>query len=109
RRVVPRGHRDDVTRRVVGRPDDVSGPIVAGQAFGAVEVLQGGRVVGRVELVAASSVPAADFEQKAKAWFTGPLPILLAFAVLGGTVLVGRQLRRYLRDGRRAGDQAGAA
>jgi serine-type D-Ala-D-Ala carboxypeptidase (penicillin-binding protein 5/6) len=109
RRVVPRGHRDDVTHRVVGRPDDVSGPIVAGQAFGAVEVLQGGRVVARVPLVAASSVPAADFAQKAKAWFTGPLPILLAFAVLVGTVLVGRQLRRLLRDGRRAGDQAEAA
>jgi hypothetical protein len=59
--------------------------------------------------VAASTVPAADFEQKAKSWFTGPLPILLAFAVLAGTVLVGRQLRRTIRDGRRAGEEARAA
>ena len=109
RRVVPRGQRRDVTHRVVGEPDDVTGPIVAGQAFGAVEILQRGKVVGRIPLVADSSVPVADFEQKAKAWFTGPLPILLAFALLAGTVLVGRQLRRSLRDGRRAGDQARAA
>ncbi len=108
-RVVRRGQRPDVTHRVVGRPDDVSGPIVAGQSFGAVEVLQDGRVVGRVPLVAASSVPAADFEQKAKTWFTGPLPILLAFAALAGTFLVGRQLSRSLRDGRRTGDEPRAA
>jgi D-alanyl-D-alanine carboxypeptidase (penicillin-binding protein 5/6) len=105
-RVVPRGHRGDVTHRVVGRPDDVTGPVVAGQSFGAVEILQAGRVVARIPMVAASSVPAADFEQKAKAWFTSPLPLLLAFAVLAGTVLVGNQLRKGLRDGRRAGDQA---
>jgi serine-type D-Ala-D-Ala carboxypeptidase (penicillin-binding protein 5/6) len=107
--VVPRGQRDDVTFRVVGEPAEVAGPIVAGQAFGRVEVMYGGRVVSRVPLVAESSVPAADFEQKAKAWFTGPLAVLLAFAVLVGTVLVGRQLRRTIRDGRRAGEEARAA
>jgi D-alanyl-D-alanine carboxypeptidase (penicillin-binding protein 5/6) len=109
RRIVPRGQRDDVTRRVVGRPDDVTGPIIAGQAFGAIEILQNGRVVGRVPLVAASSVPTADFEQKAKSWLTSPLPLLLVVAVLAGTVLVGRQLRRTVRNGRRAGDRPRAA
>jgi len=94
KRIVPRGQRDDVTRRIVGRPDDVTGPIVAGQAFGAIEILQNGRVVGRVPLVAASSIPAADLEQKAKSWFTSPLPLLLVVALIGGTVLVGRQLVR---------------
>ena len=79
-RIVPRGQRDDVTRRIVGRPDDVTGPVVAGQGFGAIEILQNGRVVGRVPLVAASSVPAADLEQKAKSWFTSPLPLLLVVA-----------------------------
>ena len=109
RRVVPRGRRREVTNRVVGVPEEVAGPIVAGQRFGMVEILQRGKVVGRVPLVAAAGVPAADFEQKAKAWFTRPLPILLAFAVLAGTFLVGRQLRRSMRDGRRASDQARAA
>jgi len=109
RRIVPRGQRDAVTRRVVGRPDDISGPVVAGQAYGAIEILQNGRVVGRVPLVAASSVPAADLEQKAKSWFTSPLPLLLLVAVIAGTVLVGRQLRRVVRDERRAGDRPRAA
>ena len=109
KRVVPRGQRDDVSVRAVGVPDDVAGPIVAGQAFGAIEVVQQRRVVARIPLVSASSVPAADLEQKAKAWFTGPLPLLLAFAVLAGTVLVGRQLRKVGRDGRRAGDRPRAA
>ena len=109
RRVVPRGRRRDVTHRVSGQPKDVAGPIVAGQRFGTVQILQRGEVVARVPLVAAASVPVADLEQKAKAWFTGPVAILLAFAVLAGTVLIARQLRRSLRDGRRAGDEARAA
>jgi D-alanyl-D-alanine carboxypeptidase (penicillin-binding protein 5/6) len=109
-RIVPRGQRDDVSTRTVGEPEDVAGPIVAGQAFGAVEILQNGRVVGRVPLVAASSVPAADLEQKAKSWFTSPLPLLLLVALIGGTVLVGRQLRRTVRNnGRRPGDRPRAA
>ena len=109
RRIIPRGQRDDVDREIVGKPDDVVGPVPAGKAFGAVQILQNGRVVGRVPLVAASSVPAADLEQKAKSWFTGPLPLLLLVAVIGGTVLVARQLRRTVRDGRRAGDRPRAA
>jgi D-alanyl-D-alanine carboxypeptidase (penicillin-binding protein 5/6) len=107
--VVPRGHRDDVTTKLMGVPAEVEGPIVAGQAFGRIDVIYRGKVVSRVPLVAESSVPAADLEQRAKAWFTTPLPILLAFALLAGTVLVGRQLRRSLRNGRRGGEEARAA
>jgi serine-type D-Ala-D-Ala carboxypeptidase (penicillin-binding protein 5/6) len=109
RRIVPRGQRDDVDRHVIGKPDDVAGPIVAGQGFGAIEIVQNGRVVGRVPLVAASSVPAADLEQKAKSWFTSPLPLLLVVGLIAGTVLVARQLRRTVRNGRRTGDRPRAA
>ncbi len=108
-RVVPRGKRDDVTHRVVDAPDDVDGPVIAGQSYGTVEIVQGGEVVQRIPLVAAASVPGADLEQMAKSWFTGPLAILLAIGLLGGTVLFGMQLRRNLRDGRRAGGKARAA
>jgi ABC-type uncharacterized transport system YnjBCD permease subunit len=66
-------------------------------------------VVGRVPLVAASSVPAADLEQKAKSWFTSPLPLLLLVAAIAGTVLVGRQVRRVVRDQRRTGERPRAA
>ena len=107
--VVPRGRRDDVSTRVIGVPDEVEGPILAGQAFGRIEAIYRGDVVGRAPLVAASTVPRADLEQKAKSWFTSPLPILLAFALLAGTVMIGRQLRRTIRDGRRAGEEARAA
>jgi D-alanyl-D-alanine carboxypeptidase (penicillin-binding protein 5/6) len=109
RRIVPRGQRDDVDAQVVGKPDDVAGPIVAGQGFGAIQILQDRRVVERVPLVAASSVPAADLEQKAKSWFTSPLPLLLVVGLIAGTVLVGRQLRRSVRNGRRTGDRPRAA
>ena len=109
RRIVPRGQRPDVDRQLVGRPDDVAGPILAGKGFGAIEILQNGRVVGRVPLVAASSVPAADLEQKAKSWFTSPLPLLLVVGLIAGTVLFGRQLRRSVRNGRRTGDRPRAA
>ena len=109
RRIVPRGHRDDVTHRLVDVPDEVEGPIVAGQSFGTIEIVYKGRVVQKQPLVASSSVPGADLEQKAKSWFTGPLPILLLFGVVAGTVLIATQLRRNLRDGRRAGGKARAA
>jgi len=62
-----------------------------------------------VPLVAASSVPAADLEQKAKSWFTSPLPLLLVVGLIAGTVLVGRQLRRSVHNGRRTGDRPRAA
>jgi D-alanyl-D-alanine carboxypeptidase (penicillin-binding protein 5/6) len=106
KRVVLKGHRGDVHYRLVGRPDEVQGPVVAGQSFGALEIVQSGRVVGRIPMVAASSLPAADFAQKAKAWFTSPLPLLLAFGLLAGTVLLVSQLRKVLREGRRPGDRA---
>jgi ABC-type uncharacterized transport system YnjBCD permease subunit len=54
-------------------------------------------------------VPAADLEQKAKSWFTSPLPLLLLVAAIAGTVLVGRQVRRVVRDQRRAGERPRAA
>jgi D-alanyl-D-alanine carboxypeptidase (penicillin-binding protein 5/6) len=109
RRVVPRGHRSDVTTRVIGVPADVTGPVAAGRPFGAVEVRYRGKAVARVTMVAAASVPAADFAQKAKSWFTGPLAIVLLFAAVGGTVLLARQVRRIVRPSRRPGDKARTA
>jgi D-alanyl-D-alanine carboxypeptidase (penicillin-binding protein 5/6) len=109
RRVVPRGRRDDVTMRLAGIPDDVAGPIAEGQRLGTAEVLQGGRSVARVPLLAAASVPEAGLAQRTKSWFTGPLAVVALFAVLAGTVLAARRLRRGLRTGRRPGEEARAA
>jgi D-alanyl-D-alanine carboxypeptidase (penicillin-binding protein 5/6) len=109
RRVVPRGRRSDVTTRLADLPAEVAGPIPAGRRLGTVEVLQGGRRVARVPLLAAASVPEAGLAQRTKSWFTQPLAIVLLFAVLGGTVLAGRRLRRGLRTGGRPGEEARAA
>ena len=106
RRIVPRGQRDDVDAQVVGRLDDVAGPILAGKAF-AVEILQNGRVRCAL-LVAASSVPAADLEQKAKSWFTSPPRSCSRSPWIAGTFLIGRQIRRMARNGR-DGDRPRAA
>jgi D-alanyl-D-alanine carboxypeptidase (penicillin-binding protein 5/6) len=109
RRVVPRGRRDEVTVRAVGVPAEVTGPIRRGQRLGTAEVLQRGKRVETVPLVAVAGVPAAGLAQRTKSWFTGPLAIVLAFAVLAGTVLLARQLRRGPRPRRRGGEEARVA
>jgi D-alanyl-D-alanine carboxypeptidase (penicillin-binding protein 5/6) len=83
-----------VTVRDVGVPDTVSGPIKRGQRFGYREVLADGKLIAAVPIVSSAAVPAADLPQRTKDWFTRPLALLLAVAVLGGTVLIGRRLRR---------------
>jgi D-alanyl-D-alanine carboxypeptidase (penicillin-binding protein 5/6) len=101
RRIVPHGRRGDVTTHVVGVPADVTGPVAAGQPFGAVEIRYKGKTVARVGMVAGASVPAADFAARAKSWFTGPLAVILVFAALAGTFLLAVWLRRFVRDARR--------
>jgi hypothetical protein len=89
-------------------PDRVEGPIRRGQVLGSAEVLRAGKRVATVPLVAAEAIPAAGLGQRTKAWFTRPLAVVIAFAVLGGTVLVARR-RRTNRSGRRSRREATAA
>jgi D-alanyl-D-alanine carboxypeptidase (penicillin-binding protein 5/6) len=92
RRTVRAGAK--ITIHDVGVPATVTGPIRRGQRFGYREVLADGRRIARVPIVSSASVPAADLPQRTKDWFTKPLALLLAVAVLGGTVLVARRVRR---------------
>jgi D-alanyl-D-alanine carboxypeptidase (penicillin-binding protein 5/6) len=78
----------------VNVPDMVTGPIASGQKFGYREVLADGKRIAAVPIVSQSYVPGADLTQRTKDWFTRPFSLILAVAVLGGTVLVGRRLRR---------------
>jgi D-alanyl-D-alanine carboxypeptidase (penicillin-binding protein 5/6) len=78
----------------VGVPDTVEGPIRRGQRFGYREVLADGERIAAVPIVSPASVPAADLPQRTKDWFTKPLALLLAGALLGATVLVARRTRR---------------
>jgi hypothetical protein len=47
-----------------------------------------------VPIEAAASVPGAGLSQRAKDWFTRPIVLLFAMAVVSGSVLVARRLRR---------------
>jgi D-alanyl-D-alanine carboxypeptidase (penicillin-binding protein 5/6) len=101
RTVVPRGERDRVRVRPTSWPAEVEGPIVAGQELGSAEVLQDGRRIATVPLVASAEVPEAGLAQRTKSWFTQPLGVVLAFAVLSGTVLVARRRGKPRGPGRR--------
>jgi serine-type D-Ala-D-Ala carboxypeptidase (penicillin-binding protein 5/6) len=92
KRTVRKGAK--ITINDVGVPDTVTGPIARGQRFGYREVLADGKRIAAVPIVSQSYVPGADLTQRTKDWFTRPFSLILAVAVLGGTVLVGRRLRR---------------
>jgi len=110
RTVVPRHERDRVTIRPTRFPSQVRGPIAYGQKLGEADVLQDGKKIATVPLVASGEVPAAGLAQRTKSWFTTPLGVVLAFAVLSGTVLLGRRRRRPRGPGRkRAREEAGVA
>jgi len=83
-----------ITYNDVGVPDMVTGPVARGQQFGYREVFADGKRIAAVPIVSQLFVPGADLTQRTKDWFTRPISLLLAVAVLGATVLVGRRLRR---------------
>jgi serine-type D-Ala-D-Ala carboxypeptidase (penicillin-binding protein 5/6) len=83
-----------ITVNDVNVPTTVTGPVARGQKFGYREVMADGERIAAVPIVAQAYVPGADLPQRTKDWFTRPFSLLLAVAVLGGTVLVGRRLRR---------------
>jgi hypothetical protein len=98
---VPDGQRARVTVEPTRWPSEVQGPIAAGTVLGEADVLQDGRRIATVPLVAAQDVAEANLAQRTKSWFTKPLAVVLAFAVLGGTVLLAGRRRRPRRPGPR--------
>jgi serine-type D-Ala-D-Ala carboxypeptidase (penicillin-binding protein 5/6) len=108
--VVPRRRRDLVTVIPRRYPSQVQGPIASGAKLGEADVLQDGRKIATVPLVAIGEVPAAGAAQRTKSWFATPIGVILAFAVLTGTVLLARNRRRPRGPGsRRAREEAGVA
>jgi serine-type D-Ala-D-Ala carboxypeptidase (penicillin-binding protein 5/6) len=103
-----RGRRKSVTVVPVSVPREVSGPLARGQRLGEAEVRQDGRRVATIPLVAAAAVPEAGVAERTKTWFTRPPVVVLAFAVLGGTVLLARRRRIPRLRRRRARDGATA-
>jgi hypothetical protein len=66
--------------------------------LGSAQIMRGGTRIATVPLVASEAVPVASVAQRTRAWFTTPWAIVLAFAVVGGTVLLLR--RRSVRSRR---------
>lgn len=108
RAVVPDGERDRVTLRALNWPSEVEGPIAVGTRLGRAEVLYEGERIGTVPLVAAVDVPKADLAEQTKSWFSRPLGVVLAFAVVSATVLVARRRRPRGPGPRRAREKATA-
>ena len=97
-----------ITMDDVGVPATVTGPVARGQRFGYREVFADGKRIAAVPIVAEHFVPEADVAQRTKDWFTRPLALILAVAVLGGTVLMARRLRRGPPRGRRRSEPEAA-
>ena len=110
RTVVPRHERDRVTIKATKYPKEVRGPIAYHEKLGEADVFQDGRKIATVPLVASGEVPAAGAAQRTKSWFATPLGVLIAFAVVSGTVVLARRRRRPRGPGRkRAREEAGVA
>jgi D-alanyl-D-alanine carboxypeptidase (penicillin-binding protein 5/6) len=88
-------------RRRVNAPDELDGPLAAGERVGSVAVLVDGRRIRRVALVTAADVPEAGTVRVVLAVLGVPLTVVLVLAILLVPVLVARKLRVRLRLVRR--------
>jgi D-alanyl-D-alanine carboxypeptidase (penicillin-binding protein 5/6) len=95
---IRRGER--VTRRI-SAPKTVNGPLPAGRRVGSVALVYRGKVVRRLALVTAASVPGASFPRKVVATLGVPL-LALAFLVLVAVCLGALRARapRLGREGK---------
>ena len=84
-------------RRRVNAPDEVEGPLAAGERVGSVTVFVDGEPVRRVALVTAAKVPGAGTLRVLLSVLGVPLTLLIALAILAGAVLAILRLRIRIR------------
>ena len=84
-------------RRRVRAPDEVEGPLAAGERVGSVTVLVDGERIRRVALVTATDVPAAGTLRMLLSVLGVPLTLLIALAILVAAVLAILRLRLRIR------------
>jgi serine-type D-Ala-D-Ala carboxypeptidase (penicillin-binding protein 5/6) len=108
-RVLRKREGNPFTTKVVSIPREVEGPVRRGQQLGVIEVRAHGKRVATVPLVAANTVPKADFGQQTKEWFTHPAALVLVAALLAGSVLLARRGRQVHRRRRRPRGEPEAA
>jgi D-alanyl-D-alanine carboxypeptidase (penicillin-binding protein 5/6) len=84
-------------RRRVNAPDELEGPLEAGERVGSVTVLVDGRAVRRVALVTAADVPGAGTLRVVLSELGVPLTLLIVLAILVAAVLTLLRLRIRIR------------
>ncbi len=87
-------------RRDVNAPDELDGPIAAGERVGSVTVLVDGRPVRRVALVTASEVPGAGTLRVLLSVLGVPLTLLIAVGILLAAILAILRVRIRIRIAR---------
>jgi serine-type D-Ala-D-Ala carboxypeptidase (penicillin-binding protein 5/6) len=87
-------------RRRVNAPDELEGPLAAGERVGSVTVLVDGRPMRRVALVTAADVPGAGTLRVLVSVLGVPLTVLLALAILLAAILALLRLRIRIRIAR---------
>jgi D-alanyl-D-alanine carboxypeptidase (penicillin-binding protein 5/6) len=88
---------DQKVKRVVHAPDQVSGPLAAGERVGYVTVFVDGERVRRLPLVTASAVPKAGTLRVLVSVLGVPLTVLAVLAILIGVTLLTLRLRVRFR------------
>ena len=86
--VVRRGER---TSTVVDAPDELDGPIAAGERVGWVEVQREGETVRRVALVTLAKVEGAGFLRKLTSGAGGLLIVLIVVGIVFAVIVAGRK------------------
>ncbi|MGZ6706425.1 MAG: D-alanyl-D-alanine carboxypeptidase family protein [Solirubrobacteraceae bacterium] len=94
-RVVRRGER--VTRRVVGLPRTLDGPLPAGTRVGTVELRWRGRTIARMPAVTRSAIAEASFAQRAAGIFSNTLLVVVSGVVALGSLQLVLLRRRAVR------------
>jgi D-alanyl-D-alanine carboxypeptidase (penicillin-binding protein 5/6) len=84
-------------RRRVSAPEELEGPLPAGERVGSVTVVVDGERVRRIGLVTATDVPAAGTLRVLLSVLGVPLTVLLVLAILLGAALVALRVRVRLR------------
>jgi len=98
--VITLRHGERVRRRVKA-PDELEGPLPAGERVGSMSVFVDGRRVRRIGLITATDVPGAGTARVVFSVIGVPLTVLLVLAILLGAALVALRLRVRLRLVRR--------
>ena len=87
-------------RRRVNAPDELEGPIAAGERVGSVTVLVDGRPIRRVALVTAEDVPGAGTLRVLLSVLGVPLTLLIAVGILVAAILAMLRVRVRIRIAR---------